>query len=161
MKKNPLLLRLALGAALLAGGGCAAINTTAGGETNRVIAGTVNFRGDFVLPADAEVVVRLIDAAAVGRERSLANKDLPLVDRPKAEPAPQVLGEQTIKAPAAGPVPFRIDYNADDELLRHGLNLDARISYGGRVRLRTVTTRAVTLGNAADPHEVWVEAVAR
>jgi uncharacterized lipoprotein YbaY len=58
-------------------------------------------------------------------------------------------------------VAFRIEYNADDSLLRHGLNIDARISYGGRVRLRTVNTRAVTLGNAGDPHAVWVESVAR
>ena len=161
MKKSPLVLFLTVCAALLAGGGCGHLSTTAGGDTNRVITGTVNFRGDLVLPADAEVIVRLIDASAVGQARSAANKDLPVLDRPKVELTPQVLGEQTIKAPAAGPVPFRIEYSADDALLRHGLNLEARISYGGRVRLRTVNTRAVTAGNATDRHEVWVEAVAR
>jgi uncharacterized lipoprotein YbaY len=103
----------------------------------------------------------LFDASAIGQARSAAARDLPVVDPPKAPPAPQGLGEQTIKAPPAGPVAFRIEYNADDSLLRHGLNLDARISYGGRVRLRTVNTRAVTWGNAGDPHAVWVESVAR
>ena len=161
MKKSPLVFLSALCAALLAGGGCGTINTTSGGDTNRVIKGTVNFRSDLVLPPDAEVVVRLFDASALGQSKSAAARDLPVVDRPKAQLTPQVLGEQTIKAPPAGPVAFRIEYEADDSLLRHGLNIDARISYGGRVRLRTVNTRAVTLGNAADPHEVWVESVAR
>ena len=161
MKKIPLVCLTVLCAALLAGAGCGSITTTAGGDTNRVITGTVNFRGDLVLPPDAEVVVRLFDASAIGQARSAAARDLPVVDRPKAPPTPQVLGEQTIKAPPAGPVAFRIEYNADDSLLRHGLNIDARISYGGRVWLRTVNTRAVTLGNAGDPHAVWVESVAR
>lgn len=161
MKKIPLVCLTVLWAALLAGAGCGSITTTVGGDTNRVITGTVNFRGDLVLPPDAEVVVRLIDASAVGQVRSAAASDLPVVDRPKAALTAQVLGEQRIKAPAAGPVPFRIEYNADDSLLRHGLNIDARISYGGRVQLRTVNTRAVTLGNASDPHQVWVESAAR
>jgi uncharacterized lipoprotein YbaY len=160
MKKISLIFVLAGWVALLAGG-CGHVSTTTGGETNRVIAGTVNFPGNVVLPADAEVLVRLVDAAAMGRSRAVANKDLPVVDRPRAELTAQVLGEQTIKAPPAGPVAFSIEYTADDSLLRHGLNLEARISFGGRVRFRTVTTRAVTLGNASDPHAIWVEAVAR
>lgn len=161
MKKFSLILFLAGCAALLAGGGCMHLDTRPAGDPNRVISGTVNFRSDLVLPADTEVVVRLIDVSAVAQTRSAANKDLPVVDRPRAELPPQVLGEQTIKAPAAGPVAFRIEYHADDALLRHGLNLEARISYGGRVRLRTVNTRAVTLGNATNMQEIWVEAVAR
>ena len=161
MKKIPLVYLFVLCAALLAGGGCGAINTSPGSDPNRVITGTVNFRGDLVLPPDAEVVVRLFDASAIGQAKSAAARDLPVVDRPKAQLTPQVLGEQTIKAPPAGPVAFRIEYNADDSLLRHGLNIDARISYGGQVRLRTVNTRAVTLGNAGDPHQIWVESVAR
>lgn len=160
MKNFPFVLFLAACVAWLAGG-CANLSTSAGGDTNRVISGTVNFRGDLVLPPDAEVTVRLVDTAGTGHARSVANKDLPVVDRPRAEVTAQVLGEQTIKAPAAGPISFRIEYVADDGLLRHGLNLDARISFGGRVRLRTVNTRAVTLGNATDMHEIWVEAVAR
>lgn len=160
MKKISFALLLAGCAAWLTGG-CAHLSTTAGSDTNRVISGTVNFPGDLVLPADTVVLVRLIEAAGTGQSRATANKDLPVVDRPRAELTAQVLGEQTIKAPPAGPVAFRIEYSADDSLLRHGLNLEARISFGGRVRFRTVTTRAVTLGNATDPHAIWVEAVAR
>jgi uncharacterized lipoprotein YbaY len=160
MKNLPFLPIIAACVTLLVGG-CGHITTTVEGDANRVIVGTVNFRGDLVLPPDAEVVVRLVDASATNQARSVANKDLPVVDRPRAELTAQVLGEQTIKAPTAGPVAFRIEYRADDALLRHGLNLDARISYGGRVRLRTVNTRAVTLGNATDMHEIWVEPVAR
>jgi uncharacterized lipoprotein YbaY len=160
MKKSLFLFLLA-GCLALVAGGCAHLSTTAGGDSNRVIRGTVNFRGDLVLPADAEVVVRLVDNAALAQKRSGASSDLPVVNQARAPVAPQLLGEQTIKAPPAGPVAFSIEYTADDGLLRHGLNLEARISYGGRVRLRTVTTRAVTLGNSTDPHAIWVEAVAR
>lgn len=160
MKKIPGRFLLAVCAVLLAGG-CAHLSTTAGGDPNRVIVGTVNFRGDLALPADTEVVVRLLDASGGTLARSAANRDLPVVDRPRAEVPPQVLGEQAIRAPASGPIPFRIEYTADDNQLNHGLNLEARISYGGRVRLRTIITRAVTPGNATDRHEVWVEAVAR
>ncbi len=160
MKKISFVLLL-VGCAVWLTGGCAHLSTTAGGDTNRVISGTVNVPGELVLPADAEVLVRLVDAAAVGQSRAAANQDLPVMDRPRADLTAQVLGEQTIKAPPAGPVAFRIEYSADDSLLRHGLNLEARISFGGRVRFRTVTTRAVTPGNAADPHAIWVEAVAR
>lgn len=161
MKKTTLVLWLATGLAWLAGAGCAHIDTTPGGDVDRAIAGTVNFRGDLVLPPDAEVVVRLIDAMGPGQALPPPSQDLPVANRPRAVATEQVLGEQTIKAPAAGPVPFRIEYTADDAMLRHGLNLDARISFGGRVQFRTVTTRAVTLGNATDKHEIWVQAVAR
>ncbi len=139
--------------------GCGSINLTPEGDSNRVITGRINFRSDLVLPADAVVVVRIVDTAAMGQLNSASDKDLPVVGRPKAELVPQVLGEQTIQAPAPGPVAFRIEYQASDRVLRHGLNLDARISYGGRVQLRTVEVRVVTLGNATDPHQVSVQSV--
>lgn len=160
MKKSTFVLWLAGCIAFLAGG-CAHLDTTPAGDVNRVIAGTVNFRSDLVLPADAEVVVRLVDTAGTSLVPAMPNNELPIANQPKVPPPPQVLGEQTIKPTAPGGVPFRIEYTADDALLRHGLNLEARISYGGRVQFRTVTSRAITLGNATDKHEVWVQAVAR
>jgi uncharacterized lipoprotein YbaY len=161
MKTSKLIFFLAACAALFTGSGCGNISVTPEGDPNRVISGRVTFRSDLVLPPDAVVVVRLLDTAATAQARSAANQDLPVVSRPKADLTPQVLGEQTIKAPAPGPVPFRIEYQAPDSLLRHGLNLEARISYGGQVRLRTVMVRAVTLGNATDPHDVSVQPVGR
>lgn len=161
MKSSTLVFLLGACMALVAGSGCGSITVTPEGDSNRVITGRVNFRSDLVLPPDAVVVVRLLDTAATQQMRSAANKDLPVVSRPAADPTPQVLGEQTIKSPAPGTVPFRIEYQASDSLLRHGLNLEARISYGGQVRLRTVMMRAVTLGNATDPHEVSVQSVQR
>lgn len=160
MIKPPFALFLAL-AGLLLGAGCSSIDTTPGNDPSRFIGGTVNYRGDLTLPPDAEVVVRLVDPAGRTQAGNPATKDLPVAPQAKGPPIPVLLGEQTIKAPGPGPIPFRIEYTAEDDLLRHGLNLEARISFGGRVRLRTVSTRAVTLGNALDPHSLWVEAVAR
>lgn len=161
MKKSPFALLVVAGLALLAGAGCENITTSSGGNPNRVVTGTVNFHADGALPPDAEVVVKLIDTAGTAQMRSAINRDLPVASQPKAEPVPQVLAEQTIKAPERGPIPFRMEYTADDELLRHGLNLEARISYRGRVQMRTVNFRVLTSTNATKPQEVWVEAVAR
>lgn len=142
-------------------GGCGHIETSPGGDANRVLMGEVNYRGDLTLPPDAEVVVRLIDTTGASLAPSAAAKDLPVADRARVTPVPVVLAEQTIKPAGPGPVPFRIEFVAEDALLRRGLNLEARVSYGGGVRLRTVTTRAVTLTSVTDPQRVWVEAVAR
>ena len=51
---------------------------------------------------------------------------------------------------------FRVVYRADDELLRKGLNIEARVSFGGKVRYFNLNHYAVTLGNAADPHRITV-----
>jgi uncharacterized lipoprotein YbaY len=44
-------------------------------------------------------------------------------------------------------VPFQLEFDADDDLLRHGLNIDARISVGGKVRCRTASAHGLTLGD--------------
>ena len=74
-----------------------------------------------------------------------------------------MLGEQTqtLGAPTDRPVPFRIEYQASDNVLRHGVNVDARISYGGKVRFRTVQAHLMTLASSPFAHEVAVEPVAR
>jgi uncharacterized lipoprotein YbaY len=73
----------------------------------------------------------------------------------------RVLGSQTITKPGASPVAFRVEYLAEDELLRHGLNVEARVSWGGRVRYLNMNGYAVTLGNAADPHRIVVNAIGK
>ena len=161
MKKIPFILLFAAGLVWLAAAGCSSLSLSPeSADANRVITGMVHYHGES-LPSDAEVVVRLFDPAGTSQVRSAAKNDLPTGDRPKADIVPQTLGEQVIKSPGPGPVPFRIEYTADDALLRHGLNLEARISYGGRVRMRTVNFRAVTLSNSTDPQTVWVESASR
>ena len=145
MKSSPLFLIAALGALFAA--------------TNRVVSGTVNLRADMTLPPDAVVVVRVVDPSGAGLARVAANQDLPVLSQPTpSRPVEQVLGEQTIPAAVGPAVPFRIEYQADDTLLRHGLNIEARITFGGRVQFRTANAHVLTLTNSSYPHEVWVEA---
>lgn len=152
---------LALCAALCAGAGCSHIEIVQEGDPHRTVSGTVEFRSELTLPPDAVVVVRVVDPAGTALMRSVANNDLPLGDRAKTEPVPQVLGEQTITGAKGESIPFRIEYEADDELLRHGLNIDARISFGGKVRFRTAVAHVITPGNAEYPHTVWLELASR
>jgi uncharacterized lipoprotein YbaY len=106
---------------------------------DRVLTGTVNFEQEMALPADAVAVVRVIDAS---------NPAVPV----------NVLGETTLKNPGRFPIPFRIEYRADDEALMHQVRVEARISFGGKLRYHSVTGHPVTLGNVNDPHYVTVEA---
>ncbi len=159
MKTSPLFF-LAACAALFAAG-CSHIEVTQEGDPHRTVNGTVEFRSDIALPPDAVVVVRVVDLSGTELMRAVAKKDLPLGDRAKVEPVPQVIAEQTIHGPKGGTIPFQIEYMADDDLLRHGLNIDARISFGGKVRFRTAVAHALTLGNAEYPHTVWLELASR
>jgi uncharacterized lipoprotein YbaY len=123
--------------AALALAGCGQLDLTPEGDPGRVLAGTVEIGEDIALPADAVVTVRVVD---------LSNAALP----------PQVLGSQTITSPGVSPIPFHVGYRADDAALRRGLNIEARISFGGRVRYYNMNRYAVTLGNAAEDHRVTV-----
>jgi uncharacterized lipoprotein YbaY len=128
-----------LSAAALALSGCGQLDLTPEGNPSRVLVGQVEIGGDALLPADTVVTVRVVDASAVGMP-------------------PQVLGSQTIRNPGIAPVPFRVEYRAEDELLRSGLNVEVRVSYGGKVRYFNLNRYAVTLGNAADTHRIRVNA---
>ena len=156
MKTSPLLLLSSLGALLLATA-CSHLDLMPESDPDRVLKGTVNFRADLTLPPDTVVVVRLIDPAGRQQTQNAANRDLPIVAQSKAETVPQVIAEQTIRSPAVGAIPFQLNFHADESLLRHGLNLDVRVSYDGRVRYRTVNARLVTLSNVNISHEIWVE----
>jgi uncharacterized lipoprotein YbaY len=124
-------------AAALGIAGCGQLDVTPEGDPSRVLTGQVEIDGSSALPADAVVTVRVVDASAVGMP-------------------PQVIGAQTINSPGSAPVAFRVLYRADDELLRKGLNVEARVSFGGKVRYYNLNRYAVTLGNAADPHRITV-----
>ena len=72
---------------------------------------------------------------------------------------PEVLGSQTFRSAGAAPIEFRVLYRAEDDLLRRGLNIEARISIDGKVRYINTNNYAVTLGNAADPHRITVNPI--
>jgi uncharacterized lipoprotein YbaY len=129
-------------AALLLAAGCGHIDIRPEGDLQRVLTGTVNFHVDEPLPPDTVVLVRLVDTS-------------------NPSGAPMQLGEQTVTHPGQPPVPFRIEYQADDALLRHGLTIEARVSIGGKVRFYNVNGYALTLAKAADPQEVWVNPVGK
>ena len=56
-------------------------------------------------------------------------------------------------------MPYRIEYTATDEQLRRGLNIEARIAFGGRVQYSNQNSFAIVLANFSDPHPVLVNAV--
>jgi uncharacterized lipoprotein YbaY len=150
---------LAAGIALAGLTGCGHVDLTPEGDPNRVVTGTVNVRMNLIPPSDAVVVVRLVQPPDVANVSSAPMSDMVIGERgPQARPE-NVVGEQVIHAPAAVPVPFRVECQASDALLRRGLNIEARISWGGKVRFRTVESQVVTLATVASPQAVWVEAV--
>ena len=72
---------------------------------------------------------------------------------------PEVLGSQTIRNPGVVPVAFRVEYRAEDDVLRRGLNVEVRVAWGGKVRFVNLNAHAVTYGNAADTHRITVNPV--
>jgi uncharacterized lipoprotein YbaY len=117
--------------------GCGHLDLTPEGDPARVLTGEVELGETIALPSDTVVTVRVVDASVAGMP-------------------PQVLGSQTISSPGIAPIAFRVEYRADDELLRRGLNVEVRVSYGGKVRYFNLNRYAVTLGNAADTHRINV-----
>lgn len=125
----------------LLAGGCGTLDYTSYGDPSRVLVGTVNFGDPQLLPQDAVLVVRLIDTSHPG--------------------LPQVLGSQTLNNPGPSPIAYKIEYRAEDDLLRRGLNIEARISYGGQLRLYNVNEVSVKLSNVDAPHTVWLNSASR
>ncbi len=134
MKKT---LALLAAAASLALAGCGHMDLTPEGDPSRVLTGEVEIGQAVPLPADTVVTVRIVDTSGTGMP-------------------PQVLGSQTIRNPGVAPIPFRVEYRAEDDVLRKGLNIEARVSFGGKVQYFNRNNYAVTLGNAADTHRVSV-----
>jgi uncharacterized lipoprotein YbaY len=156
--KNPVLLLFTLGLSLLLSS-CGHLDLTPATNPNRVLLGTVT--AGTTLPAGAEISVRLIAQPSAMEPAAGAKADLPVMARPSAPATEHVLGEfvQTLAAAASEPVPFKIDYFADEMQLRRGLNLEARVSVGGRLKFRTINAYAVTFGSASYPQNVVVQAV--
>jgi len=133
-------LGLLAAAVALALAGCGHLELSPEGDPSRVLMGQVELGVPEPLPEGALVTVRVVDASNAGMP-------------------PEVLGSQTIKNPGAAPIGFRIEYRAEDEVLRRGLNVEARVSIGGKVRYYNLNRYVVTLGNASDPHRIYVNPV--
>jgi len=110
------------------------------GDPARVVQGEIRFGDGTPLPADATATVRVVDA--------------------RQQP-PAVLGAENLGHLGTPPIAFRIEFQADDERLRQGLNLEARVSYGGKVRYFNLNRYVVTPGNLADLHRVDMNPVSR
>jgi uncharacterized lipoprotein YbaY len=133
--------RLVASAALLFLAGCGEMDLTPEGNPARVLTGEIRLADATDLPTGATATVRVVDESAIGAP-------------------PNVLGSQTLDRLDAPPYTFRVEYRADDDLLRRGLNIEVRVSYGGEVRYYNHNRYAVTFGNATDPHRVGVEPAA-
>lgn len=124
-------------ATLLGLAACKQLDLSAPTSAERVLAGTVTTQNGGDLPSGAEVTIQIVDLSRGANQ-------------------PDILGEQTIKAPAAWPVPFRIEFQADDALLLRGVALDARVSVDGKLRYTTRTAHPVTVANVGEQHVVNV-----
>jgi putative lipoprotein len=125
-------------AALLAFAACKQLELSVPSSTERVLAGVVKIQSGGDLPRDAEVTIQIVDLS-------------------RGASQPDILGEQTVKAPAAGTVPFRIEFHADDALLLRGVAVDARVSVAGKLRYATRAAHPITVANVAGQHVVNVE----
>jgi uncharacterized lipoprotein YbaY len=99
---------------------------------DQVLRGTVNYPSGGELPADAVLTVRMFD---------LSRNEL-------------LLADHTIERPGKSPVAFQIYYRAEDIRPPRRVRNEARIAFGGRLRLRSNTTTSVGLvtpDNAAQP----------
>ena len=122
---------------LLFASGCGHLDVTTPTSDDRVLNGMINYNLEAALPPDAVITVRVVD---------ISNPDLPM----------NVLGETTIEHPGTPPVAFRVEYHATDAQLMHQVVVDARISFGGKLRFHSVGGHPVTLGNFTDTHVVQV-----
>jgi uncharacterized lipoprotein YbaY len=131
------LLALLVSALGLTFGGCGHLDTTPPSSADRVLIGVVNHSGED-LPPGSEVTVRVLDLT-------------------HGEGRAEVLGETTITNATKMPVPFTIEFVADDAQLMRAINVEARVSVGGRLRYTTTTGHPVTMGNVKDAHVVEVQ----
>jgi uncharacterized lipoprotein YbaY len=122
--------------------GCGNVDLTPPGPGEHVVEGVVTLPMAGSLPENTEVTVQVADLSrGVGRG--------------------EVLGEQTIANPGKPPVPFRIYYRAEDAVLRRGLNLDVRVSIGGKLAYYTASAHPLTSANVNETHLVEAVPVAR
>lgn len=158
MKHRPWILLVATGI-LAAAAGCGHLDLTPESDPERVITGTVNVRMNLIPPPDSELVVRIVQPPDVTATPTSAAGDLVIGQRGVRTVPERVVAQQVVRAPAAMPAPYRVEFRASDAQLRRGLNIEARISWGGRLRFRNVEAQLVTSAAADKPVTIWLEPV--
>lgn len=148
-------------ALLLVGAGCGSLDLAADGKIERVIRGSV--RTDTALPEGTEILVRLLGTPMADGTLRTMSTGMPGGARAPAREGEIVLGQhlQVLARGTLEPVPFEIQFSAEDAVVRRGLNVEVRISYGGRLRYRTVNAHVVTLASSAYPQTITVQSVER
>ncbi|HEY1765949.1 MAG TPA: YbaY family lipoprotein [Opitutaceae bacterium] len=127
-------------AGALAFSGCGHLDLAPEGSPGRFVTGQVALSDRAALPPGSVVTVRVVDASVNGAP-------------------PDVLGTQTLNNPGSTPVDFRVVYRAEDDVLRRGLNIEARVSVDGKMRYFNMNHYALNLGNAAEPHQITVNPI--
>ena len=125
--------------------GCGSMDLTPPSFGDRALEGAVVFQiAGPVMPADTEV--KTTHVGDIEQAGVLARGE--------------VLGEQTIIEPSKPPIPFRIEYRAEDAVLRRGLNIDVRVSIAGKLAYYTASAHPLTSANVNEMHLVEVVPVA-
>jgi len=139
--------------------GCQHLDVSSQGDPERLLRGIVTSQA--TLPAGAEIVVQLIGPATASAATAPLRSDLPLGDRARVPVIERLVGEYRIvlDAMTTEAVPFELEYRAEDATLRHGLNVDVKISYGGRLRYRTLSAHVVTLASSPFSQDIAVQPV--
>ena len=160
--KTCFLLAGLLAAVVVAGPGCGGVQMDTKMEdpnANRVVTGTVEVGEGAMLPADAVIAVRVEDVAHQGYvDQNAALLGNPNAPKPVTMP-PEVIGEQRIDHPQGVSIPFAVKFSATDQQMAGGLVLEARISFGGKVRYFNVESYAVNSSNITTPRKVYVNGV--
>ncbi len=137
------LLRAALPALLLVLAGCQYMDTTPMATGNQVLKVSVAWPAGVTLPDDATVTVTLLD---------LSRNSLPMDQR-------------TLAHPGASPVTLELFYRAEDIQPPHRARVEARVAWGGRLRMSSKSLTATSAGlvtpeNAARPVALTVSSLA-
>jgi uncharacterized lipoprotein YbaY len=135
--KYPALPCMLLLLGLLFAAGCAYVEVTPIGDSERVLVGKVTYVPAEAVPAGAILSVRVVDASSVTS-------------------GPVLLGQQRVAISGEPPFEFRAEYRADDNLLRRGVTVEAKILVNGKLRYANLTAHVVTLGRATGSHEIML-----
>lgn len=138
--------------------GCGHVDLAPERNPNRTVSGTVGASLDLIPPSDAVLVVRVVRPPNLTSKPSTAGELVIGEQGTRAEPE-QVVAEQIIRAPSPLPVSYRIDFHADDSELRHGLTIEARLSWGGRLRFRNIEAQLLPMTVGDAPVTVMMEQV--
>jgi putative lipoprotein len=115
--------------------GCAYVEISPVGDDDRSMTGKVTLTPADPVPEGSVLSIRIVDNS-------------------KAASGPVLLGQQRVAITGAPPFEFRAEFRADDNLLRRGVNVEAKILVNGKLRYANLTGHVVTLDRAAAPQEI-------